>query len=88
MRFIVFLVRLVEKLPKIAKSGQNVGGLMQRRSDPRSGEGFLRRNVAKRGNFAILGFIAAKLITQKIYVFCFLLFCSSEDLSIGLMRTL
>ena len=36
---------------------------MQRRSDPHSGEGFLRRSVAERGNFAILGFTVAKLIT-------------------------
>ena len=54
MSFIVFLVRLVEKRPKIEKFGQNVEGPTQRSSDPRSGEGphreegFLGRSMVGR----------------------------------------
>ena len=87
----MFLVRLVEKIQKIAKSGQNVEGPTQRSSDPRSGEvprrdeGFLHRSMAERGKLAILRFAAVKLlfITQKILCLSVLLFHPFEDLSIG-----
>ena len=58
---------------------------------PRSGEGPLHRCEAEKEDFSILGFAVAKPLftTWKCCVFCFVLFFRcSEDLSIGLIRTL
>ena len=84
------VLRSGEETPRNSEGPRSGEETPRNGEGPRSGEGPPRRREAKKEDFSILEFVAAKpLFNMEMLCFCFVLFfCCSEGLSIGLIRIL